>query len=261
MVAPAVALLFALPLWWALVAALRAPGLPPGEGVAWWPREPSLASVGALFRLLPMGLYLLNSLLVVAVALPLTLLTASWAGLAMALLPDAPRRRLVAGSLLLLVVPAASLWLFRFQLYQWLGVMDSLWALVLPALAASNPLFPLLYYWSFRRLPAELFEAGRLEGAGPLQLWWEVALPLSGPSSAAVALLAFLLYWGDFVGPVLYLYSPGNYTVPVALQLLNQLDATNWPLLMAASVLASLPLVLLLLILQPYFLTGLARES
>ena len=69
----------------------------------------------------------------------------------------------------------------------------------------GSPLFVLLYIWAFRRVPPELIEAARLEGAGAVGAWWRVGLPLVVPTTVAVATLAFLLFWGDFISPSLYL--------------------------------------------------------
>ena len=127
-------------------------------------------------------------------------------------------------------------------------------ALLAPAVMGSSPLFVLLFYWSCRRLPHDLFEAARLDGGSAWQVWWRVALPIALPTAAAVAMLAFVFYWSDFVSPLLYLKSQSLYTLPVGVQQLQQLDRTNWPLLMSGAVLMTLPPVLIFLVVQRYFL-------
>jgi multiple sugar transport system permease protein len=249
-----VVVLFALPLFWVIVASLRQPGLPPPRTVAWWPASPQWSNYARIFQDVPLARYALNSVLVVLVAVPVTLVTASWAALSMVQLVPSWRRVLLLLSVMLLMVPAPAVWLFRFQLLRWLGLLDSLGALIVPALAASSPLFVLLFYWSFRRLPQELFEAARLDGASALAVWWRVALPLVRPVLAGVTVLAFVMYWSDFASPVLYLVRPETYTLPVGLQILKQYDATNWPLLMAAAVTLTLPALLLFAVLQRSFL-------
>src|SRR5262249_10553278 len=150
----------------------------------------------------------LNSLLVAAAAVIVTLLTASWAGLGMALAGPRWRGRWVALAVGLLLVPVGAVWLPRFVLFTWLRLTDTYGALLAPALLGSSPLFVLLFYWSYRRVPAEVFESARLDGASPLALWRHIALPLSGPTLAAVAVLTFWLYWSDFINPLLYLKTP-----------------------------------------------------
>jgi len=245
-----VAILFLLPLWWMLSASLRQPGLPPAQTVEWLPTSPSTGNYGAVFDLLPFGRYLLNSLAVVALAVPLTIVTASLAGFAMALLERRSRLILVVLSVALLMVPVTALWLTRFLLFRWAGLTDSLLALVVPALAGSSPLFVLLYFWTFRRVSADVFEMARLDGAGPLATWRRIALPLSVPTTIAVAVLTFILYWSDFISPLLYLRSQDLYTLPLGLRQLQQLDPSDWPLLMAGAVMLTLPAVLFFLLVQ-----------
>jgi multiple sugar transport system permease protein len=251
----ALVLLFVLPLWWMIVASLRPMGLPPPRTIEWWPADPQWSNYAEIFNQVPMGRYAVNSLLVVLVAVPLTLLTASLAGFGLSQLRGPWRNRLLIAAIALLMVPAPAVWLFRYQLLSWLGLLTSLWALVLPAFAAGSPLLVLLFYWTFRRNPLELYEAARVEGADAWTAWRKIAMPMARPTVAAVLVLAFALYWNDFTNPVLYLYRPSTYTLPVGLQILKQLDATNWSLLMAGAVVVTLPIVLLFLALQPLFLS------
>lgn len=250
----AVAAVFLVPLVWVVAASLREPGLPPPKGIEWLPDPVSFDAYARLARLLPFGRYLSNSLVVVAVAVPVTLLVASWAGFAIARLTDLHRRRLVVLSVALLLVPATALWLTRYLVYRQLGVLDSLAVLVAPAFMGSSPLFVLLFYWAFRRLPAELYDSARLDGAGPFATWRRVAVPLAVPTIVAVALLTFLLYWSDFLSPQLYLRSQDLYTLPVGLRQLQTLDRTNWPVLMAGSVVLAVPAVLVFGVVQRWFL-------
>lgn len=251
----AVLLLFILPLWWMLVASLRPVGLPPPKTIAWWPADPHWQNYAEIFRQVPMGRYALNSALVVAVAVPMTLLTSSLAGFGLSQLRGSWRRYGLVAAIALMMIPAPAVWLFRYQLFRWLGMLTSLWSLILPAFAAGSPLLVLLFYWTFQRHPVELYEAARVEGASAWTTWRRIALPMARPTVAAVIVLAFALYWNDFTNPVLYLYRPSTYTLPVGLQILKQLDATNWSLLMAGAVVVTLPMALLFWLLQPLFLS------
>lgn len=250
--------IFLLPFYWAVVASLRQPGLPPARTVEWWPQGPYWDNYAELFRIVPMERYALNSLFVVAIAAPLTLLTSALAGFALSQLDAAWRRRLVTASVALLLIPGTAVWTFRFHILHWLGLVDSLWALIVPAVAGGSPLFVLLFYWACWRIPRELYESARLDGAEAWTVWRRIAWPLARPTAAAVAVLAFALYWGDFTTPVLYIFNPELYTLPIGLQLLKQMDSTNLPLLMAGSVLMTAPVVALFLVIQRLFLRDLS---
>ncbi len=249
-----IAALFLLPFYWAVVASLRQPGRAPAAALEWWPRAAHWETYAELFRVVPMGLYARNSLFVVAIAVPLTLLTAALAGFALSQLGTAWRRRLVTASVALLLVPGMAVWTFRFHVLNVLGLIDTLWALIVPALAGGSPLFVLLFYWAYWRIPREVYETARLEGAGAWCVWWRIARPIARPTMAVAALLAFVLYWGDFTTPVLYIFQTKLYTLPIGLQLLRQMDATNLPLLMAGSTLMAVPVVVLALLVQLLYL-------
>lgn len=241
-----VAAIFLLPLLWMFLAAFRPAGEPITASL--WPSRLTLDNFVRLFAVLPVARFTLNSLKVVLIAVPLTLLTASWAGFAMARLPRPSGRRWVIISLLMLIIPGVALWSSRFLIYEWLGLTGTTWALVAPALMGSSPFFVLMFYRAFRRIPPAIYESARLDGAGVLATWGRVALPIARPTAVAVAILTFVLYWGDYISPLLYLNDVAGYTLPVGLQLLQQLGRSDYPLLMAGAVWGTLaPLALVLI--------------
>jgi multiple sugar transport system permease protein len=248
-----VAVIFVIPLTWAVAFSLRQTGLPPPSRIEWIPSPVVWSNYARIFQLAPLGMYAVNSLVVIALAVPITLIVASSAGFAMALLPERVRRPLVTATVILLMAPVASLWLTRFILYKHLHLFDTVWALVAPSLMGSSPFFVLLFYWTFRRVPLELFESARLDGANALSIWARIAMPLARPTIVTVAVLCFSMYWSDFISPLLYLKSEARYTLPVGLQLLQQLDRTNWPLLMASAVVLTAPIMLVFLTTQRFF--------
>lgn len=241
---------FLLPLVWTLAASLRPAGLPPPRGIEWIPESPTLENYARLFEILPFARYTFNSLVVALTGVLLTLLTASWAGFGMALLEKRARFRLLILSIFLQLIPFTALWLSRFLLFAQLGITNSRLSLIAPALMGTSPLFVLLFYWTFRRTDRSVFESAELDGANLFQTWWRVALPLARPALMAVSLLAFLFYWNDFLTPMIYLRSSALHTLPVGLLHLQQMDRTNWPLLMAAAVLVTAPAVVVFAALQ-----------
>ncbi len=253
-----IAALFILPFFWAVVASLRQPGLPPPRTVEWWPQPAYWDNYAEIFRLLPMGRYILNSLSVVAVAVPLTLVMASLAGFGLSQLYSRRQRRLALVSILLMLIPGMAVWPFRFHVFYRLGLIDSLWALIAPAFAAGSPLFVLLFYWVYFRIPSEVYESAQLDGANAWTVWRRIAQPLAWPMTAAVAVLAFTLYWSDFTSPVLYIFDPARYTLPIGLQLLKQMDQTNYPLLMAGAVIMAAPVIILFIFAQRLLLHDLS---
>jgi multiple sugar transport system permease protein len=252
---------FVVPLLWTLGASLRPTGLGSLRTFEWFPAEPAWSNYLRVVELVPMARYALNTLVIAALAVPISLLTGTWAGFALAQLPSRWRAPVVVLSLAMLLVPGPALWLPRYVLFTRLGLLDTIWPLIAPAFMGLNPIFVLLFYWSFRRIPADLYDAARAEGAGLLQIWWRVGLPQVRPMLVTVGILAFVFEWNDFIDPLLFLHSSDKLTLSVGLHTLQQMTATNWPILMAGSVLVILPVVLLYLVAQRYFLHAAPPED
>jgi multiple sugar transport system permease protein len=247
---------FVSPLVFLILGSLRAPGLAPPTGLELVPADPTLASFERVFDLIPLERQLLNSVVVAALAVPLTIVSASWAGFAMTLLSPRARRIAVAASLVVLMVPLAALWVPRFVLFRQLGLIDTYAPLIAPALMGTTPFYVLLYYWSFRRIPRDLIDAARLEGLRPFSVWRHIAAPLVRPTTFAVGALAFVFYWGNFVDPLLYLNTPDSFTLPLGLSALRGLGPTDLPVLLAGSLVATVPAVLAFALVQRRFLQG-----
>jgi multiple sugar transport system permease protein len=246
--------LFLAPIWFMLTTSLRQIGVPLSRQLEWWPQAPAWENYAAAFDLGHLGRAALNSGFVVLLAVPLTIAVASLAGFALAQMPQRVRMALTLLSVVVLMTPITAVWLPRFVLFKEAGLLDSRLALIVPAFGGTSPAFVLLFLWTFLRVPAEVFEAARLDGAGAWRIWAQIALPLARPTSVAVGMLAFVFYWGNYIDPLLYLRSPEKMTLPYALEFLHQLDPTNWPILMAGAVLVTAPVALVFLAAQRSFL-------
>jgi multiple sugar transport system permease protein len=250
----AVAVAFLLPLWFMVNGSLREPGEPPPRAPELIPRPISTTSYDEAFDLVDLARHTVNSLIVAALTVPLAVLVASLAGFALLLLAGRARAILIGLSFAALMIPVTALLVPRFTMFRWLGLIDTWVPLVAPALIGLSPFYVLLFYWSFRRLPPELLEAARLEGMQPFAMWRRVGMPLVRPVTIAVGLLAFIASWGNFLEPLVYLFDPDLYTLPLGLRSLETLDRTNYPMLLAGAVVATAPVVLAFVIAQRYFL-------
>jgi len=252
--AAAIVAVVALPSAFLIAGSLRQPGLPP-------PLTPELVPDPVVFGnyeraadLVGLGRAALNSFLVAALTAPLSVLVASWAGFALVLIRAGVRTAILAASLLALMVPLTALLVPRFALYRSVGLVNTFVPLVAPALVATSPIYVLVFFVAFRRLPPELYDACRLEAASPFQIWRRIGMPLVRPVAVAIGLLAFVLSWGNFLDPLVYLHDRELFTLPLALRSLAQLDPTNYPLLLAGSVIATAPVIAVFLVAQRYFL-------
>jgi multiple sugar transport system permease protein len=249
-----VAVVFLLPLWFMVSGSLREPGTPPPRTPEVLPSPTSTESYERAFELVDLGRFAVNSLAVAMLTVPPAVLFASWAGFGLLLLAGRARAVLIGLSFAALMVPVTALLVPRFTLFRWLGLTDSWAPLVAPALMGLSPFYVLLFYWSFRRLPPELFEAARLEGVSPLRMWRRLAMPLVRPVTVAIGLLAFIASWGSFLDPLIYLFDADLYTLPLGLRSLSVLDRTNYPVLLAGAVVATAPVVAAFAVAQRYFL-------
>src|SRR5438477_99163 len=154
--------LLLVPLASMLVGSLRLPGLPPPRGIEWLPQPLAWGNYLAVFQVVELGRYGLNTLVVEALAVPVTLLVASWAGFALSQLPGRFARKVIGGALLLLLLPETALWVSRFILYKFANLLDTPFSLAAPSLLGTSPLYMLVFYWTFRRVPHEVWEAARL---------------------------------------------------------------------------------------------------
>jgi multiple sugar transport system permease protein len=249
-----VAVLFVLPLVFMVSGSLREPGLPPPRTPELLPDPLGLGSYGRAFDLVDLGRYSLNSLVVAALVVPLSVLVASLAGFALLRLSRRTALALAAASVIALMVPVTALLVPRFVLFRELGLTDTWAPLVAPALLGTSPLYVLVFAWAFRRLPVELYDACRLEGMTPFAIWRRVAMPLVKPVTVGVGVLAFVVSWGNYLDPLVYLYDPDLYTLPLGLRALAELDRTDFPVLLAGSVVATAPLIAVFLVAQRWFL-------
>jgi multiple sugar transport system permease protein len=134
------------------------------------------------------------------------------------------------------------------------GLLDSLWALILPGTANAFGIFLMRQY--IQTLPSELEDAARIDGCSELRVFWNVILPLSAPAVAALAIFTFVRSWNDFLWPVIALNKPQNYTLTVGVANMQGEFLTDWGIIFSGAALAALPMIIFFLLFQKYFLEG-----
>ncbi len=160
-----------------------------------------------------------------------------------------------------MMLPAQVTMIPLFVLFRGLGMIDTFWPLAIPAWLAS-PFFVFMFRQFFAQVPEELIEAARIDGASNWRIYWQLMLPLSGPVIAIVAIYTFLAAWNDFLGPLIYLNSPENRTLALALNSFKgQYGVSEAHLLMAASVVCMLPCIVLFFAAQRYFVESVAASG
>ncbi|GAA4962343.1 ABC-type glycerol-3-phosphate transport system permease component [Nonomuraea thailandensis] len=204
-----------------------------------------------------LGNAFVNSVWVCAILVPAKLLIDALAAYAFARIPFPGRDKLFVIMLAGMMVPAITLLVPRIHVTQSLGMFDSGWGLIVPNIASVLDIFLLRQF--FLSLPGELEEAALIDGAGRMQIFWRIVLPLSKPVLAVVTITSFLFHWNDLVWPLLVTNDPELYTLPLALQqLVASPDGGRAYYIMAGATLAVLPVIAVLLVFQRRILQGIA---
>ena len=219
----------------------------------------TLANFQNLFEKYPMGTWVMNSVAVSLVTVVLSVTINLLAGYAFAKIPFRGRSFLFILVLSTLMIPAQAIMIPQFRIVSELGIYGTFWGVILPSAATALGIF--LARQFFLSIPDELLEAARLDGAGQLRIFFSIVLPLARPLIAVMVLLAFMNTWNDFLWPLIVLKDPELYTLPVSLRFLQGEFSNDYGGLMAAGLISCVPLVVLFLLLQKWFVQGIARTG
>lgn len=143
-----------------------------------------------------------------------------------------------------------------FILFRELGWLDTYAPLIVPYWLGGGAFFIFLLRQFYMRLPLDLDDAAQIDGASRWGIYWRIILPQSTPALGVVAVFSFLNHWNDFFNPLIYLSSTDNYTLALGINLFRGYQTTQWNLLMAASVMVSIPCIVLYAVAQRYFIQG-----
>lgn len=171
-----------------------------------------------------------------------------------------PGRNLLFGLFLsVLLVPSQLLIIPQYQIMQNLHLLNTIPALFLPGMFSAFGTFLLRQF--FLSLPVELEEAARLDGANPLRIYWSILLPLARPGLVALSILTLMWSWNDLLWPLIVNTDPDKMTVSVGVASLQGQYATNYPVLMAGSLMATLPVIVVFVVLQRRVTEGIAMTG
>lgn len=247
------------PFLWMIATALKSPDQPILDPAHVLPRPVHWDNFGRAWTEAGLGRAFANSLFTSAAITALTLLTSSLAAFAFARLHWRGRDTVFLAYLGTLMVPTAVTLIPLFLVMRELRWINSYQALVLPASFSPYGVFLLRQF--FLTIPAEIEEAARLDGCGPLDLYRRIVTPLARPGLATLAIFTFLGSWTSFLWPLIVTHRQELFTLPVALASFQELHSIQWPLLMAGSVLLTLPMIAAFLLGQRHFIHGIQMGS
>lgn len=254
----AVAALMVGPFLWMVSTSMKEQGdifrYPP----RWIPDHFDLKNYRTIMDVLPMGKMLLNSFTIAVSATIGQLCSCALAAYAFARMKFRGNTVLYFVLLATMMIPPQVTMIPVFLIMKFLGWIDTLTALIVPAFF-GGAFGTFLLRQFFATIPVDLEDAARIDGCGRFRIFWRIILPLSKPALVSLALFTFMMYWNDLLGPVIYLSSVEKATLTIGLaNLQSDVMTTRYDLLMAGSVLSVLPILLLLIVGQRWFVKGIA---
>ncbi len=201
-----------------------------------------------------------NSVVVTLVAVVAIVLFAMMGGYALARIEFPGRRALLLVMLATMMVPGQVLWIPNYATMTKLGWVNTWWGLA-PEVVASLVSGIFLVSQFLKSMPKELEEAAVLDGLSRFGLFWRIVLPLSGPVLASMTITSFMATWNSFAWPVIVLNSPEIFTLPIGLNFFKGIYATRWTLVMAGSMFNTVPVLVVFVLFQRYFVKGVATSG
>ena len=252
------------PLVWLLFSTFK-PNSEFGSNMGLLPENPTIANYAKVMEGIagvPMWRFFLNSFIIAAGSVIGVLLSSSLAAYAFARIQFKGLGILFAAMIGTLLLPFHVVIIPQYIIFQRLDMIDTFWPLLLPKFLATEAFFVFLLVQFIRQMPRDMDEAARIDGAGHFRIFWAIILPLIKPALITCSIFAFIWAWNDFLGPLLYLTSPENYPLPIALRLYNdQASTSDYGATVTASFVALIPVLLFFVVFQRFLVDGVATQG
>jgi len=253
------------PLVWLFLATFK-PNGEFGQNAGLLPASPTLENYGKVMEGIagvPMWRFFLNSFILAASAVVGTVLSSALAAYAFARVQFKGLGILFAAMIGTLLLPFHVVIIPQYIIFNKLGWVDTFIPLILPKFLATEAFFVFLIVQFIRQMPRDMDEAARIDGAGHPRIFWSIILPLIRPALITCAIFAFIWTWNDFLSPLLYLTSPENYPLPIALRLYNDASSggADYGATVTASFVALVPIILFFVVFQRFLVDGVATQG
>nr|WP_064248801.1 carbohydrate ABC transporter permease [Rhizobium leguminosarum]OAP92450.1 sugar ABC transporter ATP-binding protein [Rhizobium leguminosarum] len=255
----AVTLVMLMPFAWMLSASLKLSRDVFAFPIEWIPAEPQWQNYVDIWTKIPLALFIYNTSKLTIIVTLLQLLTSSFAAYAFAKLNFPYKNTLFLGYIATIAMPWQVYMVPQFLLMREFGLNNTHLALIcLQAFTAFGVFLMRQFYMS---IPTELCEAARIDGMNEYQIWARIMLPLSKPALSTLTIFTFVTTWNDFLGPMIYLTKTELKTVQIGLRMFISQYSAEYGLIMAASVVALIPVLVVFLSLQRFFVEGIASTG
>ena len=255
----AFAILALIPFVWMLSSSLKLDKDVFRYPIEWIPSEPHWDNYAIIWQRVPLMTYFKNTAFVSVVVTFMQILTSTFAAYAFAKMQFKGRDFLFLCYIGTIAVPWQVYMLPQFIMMRQLGLYDTLWALVVLQSFSAFGVFLMRQF--YMGIPNDLSEAARIDGLNEYGIWFRIVLPLAKPAVATLLIFTFVNTWNDYMGPLIYLTTDTVKTVQVGLKRFIQQYSSDYHLIMAASLCSLLPVSIVFLFLQRYFIEGIATTG
>lgn len=254
-----VSLTMLLPFVWMLSASLKLDRDVFAFPIQWVPSEPRWQNYIDIWTKIPLGLFVMNTVQLTLVVTVLQLLTSSFAAYAFAKLRFPYKNALFLAYIATIAMPWQVYMVPQFIMMRGFGLNNTLMAMIcLQAFTAFGVFLMRQFYMS---IPDELCEAARIDGMSEYGIWWRIMLPLSMPAISTLTIFTFVNTWNDFLGPLIYLTKTDVKTIQIGIRMFITQYTQEYGLIMAASVVSLIPVLIVFLALQRFFVEGIASTG
>jgi multiple sugar transport system permease protein len=255
-----VTLAFLVPLFWLLSSSLKENTELFSVPVKWLPAKPHFENFVRMFTYFPFMLYLKNTLIIVFFNIVGSTVSSAIVAYGFSRLYWKGRDKVFVIVLITMILPFQVIMVPLFMLFQRIGWIGTFLPLTLTCFF-GNPFYIFLIRQFFLSMPLELNDAARIDGAGEFHIFLRIAIPLSAPVLATVAIFSFLKTWNDFIGPLIFLANQKLYTLSIGAQMIRSRLQPNWEILMPLGVVMVLPVLIIFFFMQKYFIQGIAMSG
>lgn len=252
-------LVMVLPFIWMLSASLKTNVQVFEYPINWIPDNPQWQNFIEIWTQIDFLTYYKNTVFLTFIITGLSLFSSSLAAYAFSKIEFPERNLLFLLYIGTIAVPFQVIMIPQFMIIRNIGLNDSLWALVL--IQSFSPFGVFLLRQFFMSIPNELSEAARIDGLNDFGIFARIVLPLAKPALATLAIFQFVFVWNDYLGPLIYLSSDRNKTIQLGIMKFMTQYSSDYSLIMAASVVAVVPVIIVFLFLQKYFVEGIAMSG
>jgi len=256
------AVFMVLPFAWMISASLKLPSEIFKFPIEWIPSKLQLGNYKEVWfnASNPFYLFYWNSIKVTGLSVAGTVLVSAAAAYAFAKIRFVGSGALFMCYLATMMIPHHVTLVPRFVIIHWLGIYNTHWALIIPAVFNVLGIFLLRQF--FISIPGELSEAAHIDGAGHFRIFTRIILPLGKPAIMSLVILTFVWNWNDYMNPLIFITSKALYTLPLGLQsFLSMEDQVQYNLVMAGATIAVIPILVVFVVAQRYFIEGIATSG